>query len=150
MKTIAKPSDTLGGILKLWAIPQKDMYRSGKNLVISNTSNSYEIYCSPDTISLQQKPKVSSVGTSYNTNVSGFIPKFTEQLEAALSEMENISFNILFQDGNGNYLLAGDTFYPLKLNSEATLGKKTQDRSGCSIHFSGQTILRAQFVNFPF
>jgi hypothetical protein len=57
MKEIQKPSDNLGGVLKLWAIPKAVFSINGKAITFSDTSDIYSIYCTAETFLLKETPK---------------------------------------------------------------------------------------------
>ena len=64
--------------------------------------------------------------------------------------MESRQFQVIIQDGNGNFLLVGNSFYPLKFSAELFQGKNTSDLAGYKIAFSGMVISRAVFIDYPF
>ena len=53
-------------------------------------------------------------------------------------------------DGNENYKLAGETNYPLRMNSTMKSGMDESQRPGYEVQFTGKTILPSVFVNNPF
>ncbi len=150
MKTISKPKDNLGGLLKIWAVPNSVISVNKKTVTFSSTLNIYEIYCSPDSIFLKEQPAVTSAGTHYITQVLGFVPENSESNKSAISDMESRQFQVIIQDGNGNFLLVGNSFYPLKFSAELFQGKKTSDLAGYKIAFSALVISRAVFIDYPF
>ena len=150
MKQLTKPSGSLGGLLRIWAVPNSVTSVNGKTITFSNTDDIYSIYCTAETMELKEEPVVTGVGTHYNTDVTGFIPGNREEVLEAVNNMQSKPYQIIMQDGNGNYLLAGNSFYPLRLTAVLQVGKKTSDLAGYQIHFTGQTISRAKFINNPF
>ena len=150
MKQITKPSDNLGGLLKLWAVPNSVISVNGKVVSFSNTNDIYSIYCSAETMNLKEETVLSDAGTHCKTDITGFIPANREAVQEAVNEMQAKPYQVIMQDGNGNYLLAGTGSYPLRLTSSLQIGKKTSDRAGYEIQFSGKTITRAVFINNPF
>jgi hypothetical protein len=150
MIRLSKPSDNMGGLLKLWAVPKSDYYINGQILTFSNTDKIYQLYCSAESLAYKEPSKQTKAGIIYNCSVSGFIPKDTEEVRVALTEMEYRPYVVIFQDGNGNFKLSGTTFYPLRLAASLKTGKQTRDRAGYEIQFSGETLTRAVFINNPF
>jgi hypothetical protein len=150
MKQLNKPGDNLGGLLKIWAIPFGVFTISGSTVNISNHTNTWEIYCSPDSMEFTESTEVTSAGIHYNTVISGFIPQDNATLQEAIEYMEPRKWGVIFIDGNGNYKLAGNQTDPLRFTAEINTGKDTASLAGCSIRFSGKTKTRAMFVNKPF
>jgi len=150
MKQLTKPSGSLGGLLRIWAVPNSVISVNGKEVIFSSTDDIYSIYCTAETMNLKEQSVVTSAGTHYNTDITGFIPANREEVLAAVNDMVSKPYQIIMQDGNGNYLLAGHGYYPLRLKATLQVGKKTSDQAGYQIHFSGKTIFMAKFVDNPF
>lgn len=150
MKAINKPGNNLGGLIKLWAVPKDDYSISGKTVSFNNTDNIYEIYCSPDSMQFTEPMEHTKAGIHYNTAISGFTPKDSEELQEALAYLEPRKWVVIFIDGNGDYKLAGARYLPLRLTPSINSGRNTADRAGCEIPFSGKTIARAVFIDNPF
>jgi len=150
MIQLSKPSDNMGGLLKLWAVPKSDFYINGQNIVFTTTDNIYQLYCSSESLAYKEPSKRTISGIHYNCSVSGFIPKDSEEIQLALNKMEYRLYVVIFQDGNGNYKLSGTGFYPLRLSASLKTGKQTSDRAGYEIQFLGETLSRAVLINNPF
>lgn len=150
MKTISKPHDNLGGLTKIWAIPSDKYSLSGKTVSISDSSNVYEIYCTPESMEFVEPKTISDAGIHYNAVVNGFTPGNTESSQIGFEYMEARKWVIVFKDGNGNYKAAGNQFEPLRLQSRLNSGKDTVGRSGYSFSFNGKTLARAKFIDNPF
>ena len=150
MKQLDKPIDNLGGLLKMWAVPTSDFSINGELVSFARMDDIYLIYCSPDSLSFKEPSIRTEAGLHYDCNVSGFIPKDTEEVRVALAELEYRPYVVILQDGNGFYKLCGTAFYPLRLAASLKTGKQTSDRAGYEIQFSGKTISRAVFINNPF
>ena len=150
MKQITKPADNLGGLLKVWAVPNSVISVNGKDVSFSNSDNIYAIYCSAETMDLKEQAVTTDAGTHYNTDITGFIPANREEVLDAMKDMQSKPFRIIIQDGNGDYLLAGNQSCPLRLQAILKSGTNTSDLAGYQIHFSGETISRAGFINNPF
>ena len=150
MKTITKPGDNLGGLLKIWAVPTSVYSVNGKTVTISSTDNIYEIYCTPESMVFSEPSEKTDAGTLYNTSVSGFIPKDSKEVLDAINDMERKPYIIIFMDGNGNYKAAGTANEPLCISDNLNSGQQTSDRPGHQFEFSGQTLTRAIFIDKPF
>jgi len=150
MKTVIKAGDNLGGLLKIWAVPASDLVVSGNEVTFTNTTNIYEIYCSPDTMEFSEPKEVTEAGTHYNTVISGFIPQDNAAMQEALAYIEPRKWVVLFIDGNGKTKLAGTPVNPLRFTADLTSATDTTGRAGCRVQFFGKTLARAIFVNNPF
>lgn len=150
MKTISKPGDNLGGLTKLWAIPYDVFSVSGQSVTISDDSNVYAIYCTPESMEFSEPIDNSDAGIHYNTVVNGFIPGNTAANQEAIEYMERRKWAVLFKDGNGNYKMAGSRVSPLRFKADLLTGKDTIGLAGYNFSFSGKTIERAVFVTNPF
>lgn len=150
MKTILKPGDNLGGLLKIWAVPY-DVISVRKGVAtISSTTNVYQLYCTPESMDFSEKKEVTDAGMVYNTIVSGFTPGNNNDLQEALEYMETHKWAVIIQDGNGNFKVAGATSYPLRATGEIRTGKLTSELYGCQFTFSGNALERAKAISNPF
>lgn len=150
MKTINKPGDNLGGLLKIWAVPASVFSVSGTTVSFSATADIYEIYCTPESMEFDEPSERTVAGTHYNTQVSGFIPRDSSDVLEAMNDMERKPYVLIFKDGNGNFKLAGTASEPLYIDSSLNSGRQVSDRAGYSISFVGKTISRAVFIDDPF
>ena len=129
MKKISKPINNLAESLIMWAVPNS-VISIKKTVTFSSTNDIYGIYCSQDSIHLKESPKETSARTHYITQVLGFVPENSENNKTAITVMEGKQFQVIIQDGNGNYLLVGNSFYPLRFSAEFFQGKNTNDHAG--------------------
>jgi len=150
MKTVIKAGDNLGGLIKIWAIPNDVISVSGEVVSITSDTNVYQLHCSPDSMEFSEPREVTDAGTHYNTAIGGFIPQDNATLQEALAYLEPRKWVVLFTDGNGKTKLAGLPMNPLRVSAELTSGNDTAVRAGCAIQFFGKTLARAIFVNNPF
>ncbi len=150
MKTLNKPGDNLGGILKLWAIPYGTFSTQGATINFINQDNIWQIYCSPESIDFSENSELSASGLIYNTELRGFIPQDNASLQTALAYLDPRKWAVIFIDGNGKYKLAGNQNDPLRFSSELNTGKETASLAGCSFKFYGKTKYRSVFINNPF
>jgi hypothetical protein len=150
MKTITKPGDNLGGLIKMWAVPASVVSLVGRTVNLSVTTDIYELYCTAGSMSHTEAPELSGAGTHYNVEVSGFIPRDSDTVRTALEDMERKPYAILFQDGNGEFKLAGSNTEPLRCSSALSTGKEVSELAGNQILFTGKTTRRAVFVDNPF
>jgi hypothetical protein len=150
MNTINKPLENMGGLIKIWAVPPKVISVSGKNVSISDYSDVYEIYCSPDSCQHDENPDHPEAGLIYNTEVSGFSPGDNAISREAFAHMDSREYAVVFIDGNGNYRLAGNNLDPLRFYANFSTGRNSFDRPGHQISFTGKTLQKAIVVNNPF
>ncbi len=150
MKAINKPGDNLGGLLKMWAVPVSAHSISGSTVTFSDTSDIYEIYCTPETMQFREPKQRTDAGTHYNTSITGFIPRDSETILEAINDMERKPYVVIFRDGNGSYKLAGTKTEPLRINPDLDTGRQPTDPAGYQIEFTGKTLSRAVFIDNPF
>ena len=150
MKTIQKPSENLGGLLKVWAVPFNEFSVNGSAINLINPSNIWEIYCSPESIEFKEMFEKTKSGNHYNTVISGFIPHDSQPHQEAIEYIENRKWVIIFIDGNEKCKLAGNSTDPLRLYADLSTGKEIASLSGYSFQFSGITKQRAIFIDNPF
>jgi hypothetical protein len=150
MKTLNKPIDNLGGLLKMWAIPSDQFLLSGYTISVGNTENIYQLYCSPDSMQLTSPSEKTIEGTVYNTTIKGLAPGITSALEGILKDMVSHKWVVITMDGNGSYVLCGTNYFPLDLNTSLNSGLDTPDRAGCEFIFSGKVPFAYKIVPNPF
>ena len=149
MNEIQKPSNNLGGLLQIWAFEYKAVWFTGRSAAL-DPANAFKFYFSPESMEFKEPPQITSAGTHYLTEVSGFAPNNNETILSMITEMQGKRFVVIFQDGNENYLAAGTHLFPLRMNAVLDPGKSVSDLSGYKITFAGQTISRAFFIDNPF
>jgi hypothetical protein len=150
MNTINKPTENMGGLIKIWAVPSGTFFVNGKIVTFSSTTGIYEIYCSPDTMQHSEPTERTNAGLVYKTEVTGFSPGDSEAARAAFANMDGRKYVAIFIDGNGNYRLAGGLFSPLQFYASFSTGRNTADRAGHEILFTGLTLEKATVINNPF
>lgn len=150
MKTVTKPGDNLGGLLKIWAVPSNVISVNNGVATISDSSNVYALYCSPESMEFSEQKERTDAGIVYNTTIAGFIPGNATDLQEALDYIEPRKWVVIFRDGNGGFLVSGETASPLRATGEIATGKATSDRNGCQLTFTGKTLARAKTISDPF
>lgn len=150
MKTINKPADNLGGLIKIWAIPSSVFTLAGKTISISDLTNVYQIYCSPESMAFKEPSVHTKAGTHYSCSLTGFVPKDSESNQEAIAYIEPRDWVVIFMDGNGNCKVAGNRFEPLRASFNLDSKSLTSERAGFGLKFTGITTFRAPFVDNPF
>lgn len=140
----------MGGLLKMWALPQSDLILSGKTVTFASNPTIYELYCSSDSMNEDEPEERTPAGTVYSPTIKGFIPKDTEEVREAISYLEPRKLVCIVQNGNGDFKLIGNNFQPLRLSAALNSGTDTPDRAGYDLIFSGKTTSRSIFINDPF
>ena len=150
MKSITKPGDNLGGLLKIWAVPASVYSVSGNVVSFSSTTNIYEIYCSPESMKFDEQEERTTAGKHHNTTISGVIPKDCSTALDAINDMDMKPYVIIFRNGNGEFQAAGTALQPLRIDAGRNSGRLVSDLAGNSFSFSGKTTSRAIFIDNPF
>ena len=150
MKHLNKPSDNLGGLLKIWAVPPDDITISFNAANFRTTANIIEMYCSPGSISFTEKESQEKYGLVYKNEINAFIPKDSVETQAIISDMIGRKWVIILLDQNEQFKVAGTPEIPLRVAFDLDTGADTPDRNGHSISFYGTQTSKAKFISDPF
>lgn len=151
MKTINKPVENMGGVLRLWAVPQADISVSGNHATIVSDTNMVDIYIKEDSAAFAEELNKSFSGSIYKVDISAIIPCDTDATLKQIEDMERRSkYLVIYQDGNANYKLAGSTKVPLRFSAKASTGTGAASLNNYNITFAGLQRKRAIFIADPF
>jgi hypothetical protein len=114
MKQIEFDFFNVGGIQKIYAIPQSSLFsiREDKTsglyfLELVSLENIIDIYTIFDTVVFTEDATRDSAGVSYEVSITGIIPKSNLLNQVQLRTLENEPFYYLFMDNNDQIRLAG-------------------------------------------
>jgi len=128
----------MGGVVRLWAIPPKDITINGNSAVLSSFDNVIEINMTQDTAGATILPATSFAGTTYKHEITGFIPGFESDTEAIIKDMmRQRRFVVFYMDSNGDRVLLGRPEIPIRFNAEFSTGLTPAEPRGYKISFSG-------------
>ena len=150
MKRLNKPSDNLGGLLSIWAVPPKDISISFNSVSFFTTDNIIEIYCSPGSISFTEKESQEKYGLGYKNVLNAFIPKDSPEVQSIINSMSGRKWVVVFLDQNEQFKVAGTPEIPLRVSFDLDTGSDTPDRNGHAISFYGTQSSKAKFISDPF
>ena len=150
MKHLNKPSDNMGGLLSIWAVPPSDITISYNTSIFSTTDNIIEIYCSPGSISFSEKATQEKYGLGFKNEINAFIPKDSEQAQSIINDMIGRKWVVILLDQNEQFKVAGTPEIPLRVSFDLDTGTDTPDRNGHSISFYGTQTSKAKFITDPF
>ena len=150
MKHLNKPSDNLGGLLKIWAVPPDDITISFNTANFRTTANIIEMYCSPGSISFTEKETQEKYGLGYKNEINAFIPKDSPETQPIINDMIGRKWVVILLDQNEQFKLAGTPEIPLRVSFDLDTGADTPDRNGHSISFYGTQTSKAKFIADPF
>ena len=150
MKQLNKPSDNLGGLLKIWAVPPDDITIGINTVSFSSQDNIVEMYCSPGSLSFTEKQTSGNAGTSYKTELNGFIPKDSEEALNIITAMTGRRWVVIYLDQNEQYKVAGTAGVPLRVAFDLDTGSDTPERNGHTVSFYGIQVSKAIFISDPF
>ena len=150
MKQLNKPSDNVGGLLKIWAVPPSEITIGSNSVSFSTTGNIVEMYCSPGSMSFTEKESESKSGKVYKTELSAFIPKDTAEAQAIINDMNRRKWVIISLDQNEQFKVAGTVAIPLRVLFDLATGADTPDRNGHTVLFYGTQVSKAKFIRDPF
>jgi len=150
MRHLNKPSDNLGGLLSIWAVPPSDISISFNAASFLSTDNIIEMYCSPGSISFTEKESQEKYGLGYKNEINAFIPKDSEEAESIINDMTGRRWVVILLDQNEKFKVAGTPEIPLRVSFDLDTGTDTPDRNGHSISFYGTQTTKAKFITDPF
>jgi len=150
MKQLNKPSDNMGGLLKIWAIPPTDIIIGSNSVSFTTQDNIVEMYCSPGSMSFTEKESAEKSGTLYKTELNAFVPKDSESAQQIIAGMTGRRWVVVYLDQNEQYKVAGIVDIPLHVSFDLGTGADTPDRNGHSVLFSGSQVSKAKFIGNPF
>lgn len=150
MKTLTKPGDNLGGLVKMWAIPRSVVSVSGRTVTMGSTADVYELYITPDSGMFTEEAELTDAGQVYNPRIEAFIPRYSDTVRTAVTTMEFGRWAVLFKDGNGEFRVAGADGLGLRCAGVPVSGQQPSDRAGYQVTFAAKNITRAMFVDNPF
>ncbi len=150
MKHLNKPSDNLGGLLKIWAVPPTDIVIGINTVYFITTENIIEIYCSPGSLSFTEKATQEKYGLGYKNELNAFIPKDRPDVLQIINQMSSRKWVVILLDQNEQFKVAGTPEIPLRVSFDLDTGADTPDRNGHSISFYGTQTSKAKFIDDPF
>ena len=149
MKQLNKPSDNMGGLLKIWAVPPGVITIGSNTVSFSNTDTIVKMYCSPGSMSFSEKQTKGKPGTSYKTEISGFVPKDSQEVQVIIDDMSRRKWVVIYMDQNEQYKVAGTPDNPLRVSFDLGTGADTSERNGHEVSFYGVQVEKAKFVGDP-
>jgi hypothetical protein len=150
MKHLNKPSDNLGGLLAIWAVPPEDIVIGFNTANFKSTANIIEMYCSPGSISFTEAVTQEKYGLGYKNEINAFIPKDSPEVQAIINDMTGRKWVIILLDQNQQFKVAGTPEIPLRISFDLNTGADTPDRNGHSISFYAVQTSKAKFISDPF
>lgn len=145
-------SENLAGLESIRIVHVSDVIsipRAGTDRVIvdavefSDGAGWTDIYCTRETIRVQEKPSNDEHGISYIISVSGSTPRDSAALIAQLDNMEERLYIVLGRDNNGVEKIYGSLDFPLELSTELDTQASVDDRAGYEVSFRGESPVKA-------
>lgn len=149
MKQLNKPSDNLGGLISIWAVPPADVNIGFNNVNLLSTDNIIELYCSPGSLSLTEKETNEKPGKLYKTELNAFIPKDSLEVLQLITTMSGRKWVVILLDQNEQFKVAGTPEIPLRVSFDLDTGSDTMERNGHTISFYGTQLSKARFIQNP-
>lgn len=147
MKHLNKPSDNLGGLLSIWAVPPTDLVILINSVSFLSTENIIELYCSPGSLSFTEKESLEKSGTVYKTELKAFIPRDSLEVLQIINDMSGRKWVVIMLDQNEQFKVAGTPEIPLRVSFDLDTGTDTAERNGHSVSFYGTQISKARFID---
>ena len=141
----------MGGVLRIWAVPAKDITLTGTVVTITTDQDMVEIVLSEDTASFSEELTNTFTGKAYKVELTAIVPCDTHLTQKTIAEMENRGrYLLIFIDGNGNYKLSGTPAVPLRFSAKAATGTGSASLNHYNLSFTGTQLERAVFIDNPF
>ncbi len=150
MISLKKPSENLGGILKIWAVPPTDVLIQYHEANIVSTDRIIELYCTPGTMSFSEKETTQKPGKLFETELKGFIPYSNTEYSPILDELSRKKWVLVFMDENQLFRICGTPEIPLRASLNLDTGSAMSDSNGILISFFGTQTQKAIFISNPF
>ncbi len=155
MNDINKPSapDNLGGLDKFWFIPTdhinniSDVSNGHATVTLLTGKSWFEFYTSKGSLQYSESMKEDEKGTYFDTKLSGFTPKDSEDLQQELQLMRSERFVCVYLDNNDNHKLIGSAEEPLHFVFSFKSGEASASRNGYDISFSRKLRSKAIFIS---
>ncbi|OFX62067.1 MAG: hypothetical protein A2066_01625 [Bacteroidetes bacterium GWB2_41_8] len=126
MKQLNKPTDNLGGLLSIWAVPPSDITISFNTVSFSTTDNIVKMYCSPGSISFTEKATLEKYRVAYKNEINAFIPKDAPETQSIINDMIGRKCVVILLDQNEYYKVAGTPEIPLRVSFDLDTGSDTR------------------------
>ncbi len=134
MKTIQFDFDNVGGITRVYAIPttsflrlRKDYINEMQYLEVRQREGIINIPVYADTsFTFNETQSQEDGGDLWTVEIAGLIPKRYRLNEKSVRTLERGEWLVLFQDNNGDAVLAGTIEVPLRFSSARTTGTETE------------------------
>lgn len=149
MKQLNKPSDNMGGLLRIWAVPPSVVTVSGNSVSLSSTTDVIAIYATPGTIGFSEKETNDRAGTSYDTELVAKSPKDSAEAREVLDLLDGRRWVLIYLDQNEQYKLVGTKYNPLRATVDLDTGTDTPAYNGYAIAFKGKQQFRSRFIVNP-
>lgn len=149
MKQLNKPSDNMGGLLRIWAVPLSVITVSGNSVSISSTLDVIAIYATPGTMGFSEKETIGREGISYDTELVAKTPKDSSAARDVLDLLAGRRWVVVYMDQNEQYKLVGTPDNPLRATVDLDTGSDTAAYNGYLISFKGKQQFRSRFIDDP-
>ena len=131
MITLPKPTENLGGLLRMWVLePSAVASLSSGVLSLSGQGDVILLYITPESSHADCELRRSAAGHYYELSVGGFTPRIREEAQRLFERMAGRSYVVVLRDGNGQYQLAGNPQEPLRFSFSARTGSAVTVRIG--------------------
>lgn len=151
MITLPKPTENLGGLLRMWVLePSAVASLSSGVLSLSGQGDVIWLYITPESSHADCELRRSAAGHYYELSVGGFTPRIREEAQRLFERMAGRSYVVVLRDGNGQYQLAGNPQEPLRFSFSARTGSAVTDRNGYEVKFERQCTMSLQQIQDPF
>lgn len=150
MKSMSKPSENLGGLIKIWAVPPSDIVVSSFYVEILSTENIIELYCIPESMQFAEDSENIHGCTTYKTEITAKIPKDSDENGPLLYQLTGRKWIVIYQDQNELFKTSGTNQIPHRFSVNTDSGKAISDLNCHQISFHSKQLTRPIIVPNPF
>lgn len=155
MKNFPKPTDTIGGIEKIWFIPVDDIAALGdvilnelQNITFASGKEWLTLYGTFKSKEFSEQKKETKYGIRFERSLQLFYPGYSVGVIQQLEEMKCNRFLVAYKDNNGLYKIAGTLENPLNFTYKLSTGKSGSDAQGIEMEFYGNFRIRISNIQF--
>ena len=157
MKTVSKDQNNIGGIARIWLIPNSIISALPSSQVVGQYimpvewgRDAWELFPIFQSASLAIKNLRTSAGSYWESTISFSLPKFDLTNESYVYEFNNHLWCLLLLDQNGQWILVGDANFPMRLDVDTKTGSDISDLNNLQFTFVNKSPFRPLFVDKPF
>ena len=143
MKKVGKELETMGGVVRLWAVDKWNISLLGSAAMITNEDDVFCMNITQDTSGAVVNQKTDFAGTTFLHEITGYVSGYDKDSETYINQMIRIKkFVVIYMDSNGTLVMLGTPDIPIRFSADFETGETNTSKRGYKLKFSGN-------VHFP-